>query len=310
MKYPYVNNTIRVESENDNEVHIYNYITDCHLTLNKEDYEFLMKLDGNTDPYSLSDDKEYVDDIMAFLNSERLVRTGRFMASGLSVYCALWTPKKNGWLERHAPLLNKCILILAPICLFLGLWHYENTYIDTGNVFLLGFFFGIICGVILHELGHAIAALAYGVTVYEMGIGIHSLMPGAYTFLFRNKVLSILQRVQVNLAGLEMNALLAGIFLILSRMPYLHSFFLTGAIANGYMTALNLTGNVIVDGFEAMTDLLGITVKGKPSLKLRPKVHMKGIQKWAFYICMVSIFVTHLISVLLFVDVIVRAFFL
>ena len=310
MKYPYVSNTIRVESENENEVQIYNFITDYHLTLNREDYDFLMKLDGHTDPYSLSNDREYVEDFMEFLESERLIRTSRFLVALPSIYFALWSPKENGWLQKHAPFLNRCILILVPICLYLGIRHFKYGDLGSAPVYFSGFILGAICGIILHELGHAIAALAYKGTVYEMGIGIHSLMPGAYTFIDKNKSTSTLQCVQINLAGLEMNAIVTGIFLLLTRIPYCSSFFFAGAIANGYLMALNLTGNVLVDGFDAMTELLGVKIKGELSLKSRPKIHMKGIQEWAFYICMFSIFVTHFITAFMVVNVIVEELFL
>jgi hypothetical protein len=163
MKYPYVSNTIRVESENENEVQIYNFITDYHLTLNREDYDFLMKLDGNTDPYSLSNDREYVEDFMEFLESERLIRTSRFLVALPSIYFALWSPKENGWLQKHAPFLNRCILILVPICLYLGIRHFKYGDFGSAPVYFSGFILGAICGKNRAGLTLSIAKYAAGV---------------------------------------------------------------------------------------------------------------------------------------------------
>lgn len=307
MKYPYVSPSVRVSSLKDDKYLLYNYLTQYSMTLNKEDYEFLMRLDGKTDPYSLSADKEYADDLISYLDSERMIRKSRILVDSWNVFLTIWQVQNTGWLMEYAPILNMCIILLMPVTLFLGFHFGAVDFAAWGHMPIAGMVCGLLCGTFFHEMGHGIATLAYGGSVYEFGIGLTHLLPMAYTFIDVESVPSRVKQVQIMLAGVEMNVNLTGIFLLLSSISSFSSFFMAAAMINLYLACINLVGNVMVDGFDVVMRLLGIRIQGDISLKsllTTPDIRLKGIHRWAFYICMACVLLTHIMSILVFIGII------
>lgn len=300
MKYPFVSNTIEVISETEDKYKLYNSLTEIELVMDKDDYDFMMKLDGKTDPYSLSDDSEYVTDFLTYLDSERLIRNGRVLTDSFMTLIAIWWPKEENWLQQHSVILNRLLMCMAPICLFLGI--QLAVYSAGSEMFfriLGGITLGVIVGVFFHEIGHGIAVLAYGGKVYEFGIGIQYCLPMAYTLMDTSKIHSRAKKAQVLFAGIEMNFMLTGIFLMLTRI---HSSVIlqTAAFINTILAVYNLNGNVVVDGFGIIMELLGVKIAGEVKLKSLmsvPKVSLKGIHKLAFYLCMIFVFFAHLLTI-------------
>ncbi len=311
MKYPVVSNMVSVVSKEDDTYHLYNNLTDISLVMDAEDYAFFIKLDGKTDPYSISPYREDVAEFLDYLYSERLIRSHRFETDSLLFLFSIWTPKTKGWLEKNASILNDCLIYMAPTSLLFGILLWETSTDFSIVSGWMGWILGTVIGVFFHEIGHCIAVLAYGGKVYEIGLGIAYLMPLAYTAMDANRIRGRLKRIQVSLAGLEMNILLIGIFMMLSRIH--PSFALeTAAMTNVFLVVMNLVGNVVVDGFDVIVDLLGIKIEGELSFKSLfslPDVSLKGIQKWAFYINMIAVIITHMISVLLILSTIWEVLF-
>ena len=313
MKYPFVSNAIKVVSKTDNEYKLYHCLTEIELVMDKDDYDFMMKLDGVTDPYSLSEDEEYVTDFLAYLESERIIRDGRVLTDSFLALVALWWPKEENWLKKNAPMLNRLLICMSPLCFFLGIYIAVFTAgSDTSFLIWKGIALGLILGVFFHEIGHGIAALAYGGKVFEFGVGIRYCFPMAYTLMDTTRIHSRAKRAQILLAGVEMNFLLAGILLMLTRI---HSSFILqmAAFFNVVLAIYNLSGSVMVDGFGIIMELLGVKVIGEVKLKSLlslPKVSLKGIHKWAFYLSMIIVFFVHLLSIYTFISPWLEGWFL
>ena len=180
--------------------------------------EFLMKLDGKTDPYSISPiDYSGTKKLLRDLLHDGVLRTG--CSTKVERYdCNTWYTVRGTRVERAvACLVNFILLFFAMPTLAIGFYmvhRFVDVSSDVSSYGFAGIFLGQILGVLpaffLHELGHFCAALSYRVPVYELGI-IDNVL-GAYTLIneaaLREKGRFV--SFQVDAAGLEMNALLAG----------------------------------------------------------------------------------------------------
>ena len=85
------------------------------------------------------------------------------------------------------------------------------------------------------------------------------------------------------------------------------------AFFNVVLAIYNLSGSVMVDGFGIIMELLGVKVIGEVKLKSLlslPKVSLKGIHKWAFYLSMIIVFFVHLLSIYTFISPWLEGWFL
>ena len=172
----------------------------------------------------------------------------------------LWVPQKTAKLKRNATILNWLLFISWLPVFLLGIHLYSsNEPIWIDDHFILGMILGLVSGIVLHELGHFIAALSSNKSeVYELGIGLKFLLPCAYNLIDCEKA-SRTDKIQIYAAGCEMNALLSGIFLMLATVwdTFASAFFMA-AILNISMVALNM---ILITGFDGMilfSQLLGI----------------------------------------------------
>jgi len=160
-----------------------------------------------------------------------------------------------------AYLSNSLLLISWLPVLITGIVLFaRNLEIIEFDLLWTGYFIGLICGVLFHEFGHAFAGISYGAKVFEMGVMLmYRILPGAYVLLDVSTVKKRLQRIQINAAGVEMNFLLCGIFLVLGVVnPLLGGMFLNAAICNAFLGALNLTFIKGLDGAAILSNLLGV----------------------------------------------------
>lgn len=105
--------------------------------------------------------------------------------------------------------------------LVIGIVSFLNSDMKISNfiVFILGFIMGSAIGCLLHEvLGHGVATLgAKGGKLFEVGVMVDNFFPGFYVFSDTDTIKNKFLRVQTHAAGLEINYLLVGIFLILTN---------------------------------------------------------------------------------------------
>lgn len=118
----------------------------------------------------------------------------------------------------------------------------------------------ILSSVLLHEIGHLVAGLNYGYRFSELGVLLFGIIPiGAYVAYIENKAAKSLQKIQFSLAGIEMDLLVAGICMILSKSSYsLSSTFIVAAIINIILAASNLLPASGLDGESALSALFGV----------------------------------------------------
>lgn len=223
------------------------------------------------------------------LREHDLLRYGRSLDAGSGAHYTLWFIKRNPLLIKVARLWN-CSLMLSwlPVFIFGVLFFIRDLPIINTDCMWLGNILGIIFGALLHELGHAFAGLTYGARVFEIGIMINALLPGAYVLMDSQSVQSKMKRIQIYAAGVESNALFAGVCLLIAcAIPYAGAFLLNAAIGNIILALVNITFGGGLDGASILSELLGIenlvedTKKVVLNRRIRRKLRSKGMPGYA-----------------------------
>lgn len=260
MKYPRIANYLVFSPKGRGQY----TVRDC---LNEEEYtfgsliaRFAGRLDGKTDPYRIIPglERETVERMLFCLEEHGLLREGRVLTSSFAtVLVTLLIPKWSPASRAFARVFNTLLKWLwlpvpaAGVLLFLRLLPDLN-----GGGILAGTLLGLALGIPLHELGHAFACIAGGGRVFEMGVMTQFLLPGAYVLLDMEEIKNRFHRAQVHAAGVEMNFLLAGIFLLLTCFGWQGTTFFSAAINNLVLAVFNLTLAQGLDGMGILSELL------------------------------------------------------
>lgn len=279
MKYPVLGEWIKFEKINEDSYLVDNYAFDDVFELPAEYVEFALKLDGKTDPHKVDSrySRRQVREILSTLETFQVIRDKRFLSKSIfSVMVTLWRPRMSDGLRTFSYIINSLLMISWLPVLLLSGYHFTEVLPDmSSDGIILGTIAGLLLGVFMHEMGHMLASLAYGGTVYEVGAMMWFLLPGAYVLLDERNIKNRMQRAQIYAAGVEMNFLISGISIFLgTELEEWSGFFFIIAINNIIMGCLNL---VFVNGFDGaavMGELLGINRLGntaKEVLKSRRK---------------------------------------
>lgn len=261
--YPKISNCLIYKKHDMYSVEVTDYFTDEVYLVELEEAKYMKKLDGKTHPYDIETNltEEEIDCLIAELDNCGLLKESNKIAGGGTAMRTIWEPKWTIKLRIIAFLCNNLLMILWLPVLIIGIIVFKNNWLSIdfemtwlGNIIGLGF------GIVLHEFGHAFAGASYGARVFEMGVlRMYYIIPGAYVILDDKTVKNRLKRVQINAAGVEMNLFLVGVFLILGAIfGNLGGMFLTAAIQNAFLAALNLTLIKGLDGMAIVSELLGI----------------------------------------------------
>ena len=284
------------------------YKLDCYTAW------FASKLDGKTDPYKIDRRLSYddVDELLDELDDMDLLRCRRILARDFAeIYLTLWIPRESISFRIAAFIINKLLLFLWLPVFVLSLFYFFDSSVNINDEYLLlGYFIGLIAGLIIHESGHMFACLAYGGQVFEMGVFIKGIFPGAYTQTNSSNLKKRMQRVQISAAGIEANFLLAGIALFLATLSkMLCGFFFEFAVANVFLAALNLLLVDGIDGMAIMGELLGIddladkTKMIKNNKSKKRKIASKGITgKLSVAVCYIISFVKMAIPIIILIN--------
>lgn len=243
-----------------------------HLTDLKENRRFkvdpryeglLRRLDGRTSPArsapELSKDERAF--LLENLKRNHLARQHPALSAEFpSLYFTIPLPRPGAAGRGAACICNNVLLKLWLPSLLLALWSlYSCPPVLLDNLMWPGSIGGLLVGLLLHELAHAWACLAYGGTVSACGLTLFCLLPGAFVELDTGSVRHPLQRAQIFAAGAEMNLLLCAFFLLLSGCsPVLGTPCLCAAISNGMMALLNLTLTSGLDGSRILSALMDV----------------------------------------------------
>lgn len=263
MRYPKWNNYCTVKKKDD-KVEITNHLLEKSYYLPIEIVRWGRKLDGRTNPYSIDKtlSRVSVRNRLKILKDFGCIRKSRVLlkTTGTLLY-SLYIPQRITISMRlFAWFYNKALQISFLPMLVFGIYYFSTHFNYGDGGMYIGMIFGVIIGLLLHEVSHACAALACpGGKFFEIGVGVLSFMPVGYALIDVKQVKSRFQRVQVNLAGIETNIFLCGLFLFLSGFCgdiYCEAFW-GAAIQNGLLGLFNIVFSKGVDGANAISELLG-----------------------------------------------------
>lgn len=277
MGYPQFVNWAKIRKKENGGYLLKDYLYGDEYSISREEVNFTLQLDGKTDPYEIDTEmsREEVTKTLEALDELGFLREGRFISKSLSdIIYTLWIPRITKKFRIAAKIINALLRVLWLPVAVISLITVSNAEIDYDFIqFMTGLVLGTLAGMVLHEFGHMFACLAYGGNVFEAGVLLKWLMPGAYVMIDTSTIKVRMHRIQVNAAGIEMNILLAGIFGIIACCVYDYSSFFAGvAINNVILGLMNLILISNLDGMNIMSELLGIenfVEKAKKALKSR-----------------------------------------
>jgi len=257
-----------------------NCLTEEETVLTERQARYLLKLNGDRDPmkikgYSREECMEYYS---IFEDLFFIREPGRHIETDAEKLYTLYVPEKKRTRSAVPKILNFLLMVSCVPMFVFGLYRM----LDCGGTicdghFLAGYLGGMLSGMILHEAGHAVSCLGYHGRWLEAGILQSFLFPGAYVLLDMSEVKDRLKKVQINLAGVEMNLLLAGVLLFIlsytdTRSPLYEwtGAMLYAVFQNVFLVFINLTFMEGLDGEHVISLLLG----DKPVVK-NAKMHLK-----------------------------------
>lgn len=170
-----------------------------------------------------------------------------------------------------------------------------------------------ILSVALHELGHAFAVKSYGYEVHYMGVGWYWLSPVAFTDT-SDMWLSSKRgpRILVNLAGVLMDSLVAGVCALLILVianPYVQAFLWLFALYT-YINAFRMLSPLQeLDGYYVLMDMVDKPhlrhsavvwlIRGFPKALRNPKLFQKNMPEvWYWIACLIFLFFVTILTLL------------
>lgn len=311
MKYPMLANYLIFEENQDGTYTVIDRLKCYQFEATREEVAFVMQLDGKTNPVSivhrmdcgLTDTDAY--EIIDSFDEMGVIRHNRILekTSGMVHYSLFIIRNHTDKLRTGARAFNFLLRIFWLPVLVLGLCFYIASDFTNEKPLLavLGGLIGLIIGSSLHELSHAATCHGFGGTVLEFGVHITHFLPGAYVLMNDDNVTSVKKRIQISAAGIEMEFLLAGIFLILATQIGIVSSFTFGfALASAASGVFNC---LLIDGSDGTTilqylletdDIFAKTKKIVRSKQLKHRMRQNGISG------NVAIILCYIISVLHF----------
>lgn len=253
-------------------------------------WDALFQADG-THPLSLPDEGQL---LLPQLKQCGLVRTSRFVRDPNSTFnrfilFPIGSRQKNRRLFRT---MNAFLPVVSLLLFVLGvsLMLIRQPYI--GYDFNWWFYIGLaLFSVVLHEIGHLVAGLAYDYEISDIGVLLLGVVPmGAYVAHEAREDATKAQKIQFSLAGIEVNLLLAGGFL-LAAMLYtpLSLPLVSAANMNVLLAGINLLPTFGLDGENALSAALGVdnisgmAKKWLRSKKRRQKLFRSGLPGYACF---------------------------
>ena len=259
MKYPMLSNCL-VFTPLDNGLY---EVRDCRdetrVTMSAHVVRFARKLNGKRDPYRImpQQDRAETNRILALLDSLNMLRYSRILSEGGLHLLTLWFIRPGRRMQLSAKVWNTALNLLWLPLLLTGLWlFWHSPAAGTASFSVAGSLAGLIIGLFLHEVGHMMATLAWGGRVFEIGVMLLYVLPGAYCM--SENLTSRKARIQVNAAGIKTNFLLGGLFLTLSAvLPGVSSVLFPAVLHNLFMGFMNLVFFRGLDGASLIENDLG-----------------------------------------------------
>ncbi len=223
-------------------------------------WKALLQADG-TRPLNLPDNGRKV---LPGLKKHGFVRTSRFVRDDDSVFNRLILFPVGNRIRNGSPVLkaiNGALPLVSVLFFAISVFLMKNRGADTGYQFNRWIFYSLLaCSVMLHEAGHMIAALAYGYRITDTGILLLGIIPvGAYVAHEDREDATKAERIQLALAGVEADLLIAGICLLLAmRYDRLALTMTFAANFNVVLAGINLLPAPGLDGESALSAACGV----------------------------------------------------
>ena len=229
--------------------------------ISEELYHILSRANGTFDFYQWDMPREYIDRVIRQLKKRRIITTSRlqpdFPFSRLVLF--LFGERVEflcgpcSWLNRVLPYL--CVFLFC-----MGVPSFPDAVGRFSIVSLLPAILLLLLSMALHEAGHMCAILAYGGQIADAGLLLLGILPvGAY---IGNTVPPNDRRshkIQISLAGVEVNLGLTGLFTLLSGLSgAAGQTFAVAAVWNLSLALVNLLPTAGLDGEQALSALLGL----------------------------------------------------
>ncbi len=269
-KYKALANYVTLRRRKDGVIVAHNALIDEEIDITEREARYLTRLNGNRNPMEINgfSYEECCRYYRLFDDMLMLRKPGRSQSEGFTLMYTLFIPKgqlkkTNSFIPK---ILNSLLYMSCVPVLVIGIISYVHSIYEINYAhILLGYIFGLLVGMFVHELSHVTACLAYKGSWLELGVMWSGLFPGAYVMLDTSKIKNKLQKAQINLAGVEMNLLLAGIFFMLasswsSQQSFIYEFsgaFYFAGFQNVFLALLNMTFFQGLDGEHTISDLLG-----------------------------------------------------
>lgn len=266
MAYPKINHYLVINRITREKYHVKNFVTEEEWEVSKFYVKFLKALDGKTNPYEFFSKQLRTDEIDDIL--EELAGEGFFdndegaTALGIgSVILPLWKPNITKIHRIIGALWNKILMFIWLPLLITGFYvflNYNWELVEKGYGTITGYALGLGLGLFLHELSHAFACIGYSSKnqFFEMGVMIHSFLPGAYVMIDYSEMRNRFKRAQINAAGIECNMALCGAFLCCLKLTIVDSTALIiAALLNLVLAIFNTTMISGIDGFGIFREI-------------------------------------------------------
>lgn len=219
-------------------------------------YHALMEADGT---HSLC----LEEDTIKYLKRQNLISTSRFVSEGnfkrRLILCFIGERARR--FRYPCRIINAMLPVVSLLffisSLLIGKWIVWE--IGDTNVLLYGIMF--VGSVFFHEIGHLIAAVAYDYTISEMGLLFWGPLPIAAYVAQKEEWDDVERRhqIQITLAGIEMNLLIAGICFFLSMFYYpLSGTAILVAYVNIIIAVINILPSPGLDGELALSAAFGV----------------------------------------------------
>ncbi len=278
MKYPYISNWISFRQISDDFYQVENHVLDTICLVSTEEMEFARKLDGKTDPWSIDDSYggTKTSGLLKRLSNLGVIRDGGFIHTESNGYLKTVIRTTNSHIKTvFSQLINMLLMVGFLPIMIIGACEYKqisSLSIQYGNlsgfekfvfdhhtlITWIIFLFALSLGAAVHEFSHATACRSYGGRVFEYGIAV-GIIPGFYTLMEDGAIKKRYQKIQVLLAGIESNIILAGFFLLIAGLfPNLRIFFALGANVNMLFALANTLAVGGSDGMKVIMLLIGM----------------------------------------------------
>lgn len=233
------------------------------FAIGEDIYQALLLADGRG-PLALPPElSASYDDILQELILDGLLQTSRFIRSEdrFNRFVLFMIPERTPNIASFCRGIQLTLPIAAPLLLAEGLL-LQFFYPATGGAFVLPLHYALFfLSLFLHEIGHLAAGLAYGYPLRDLSILFFGYFAIGACVAYQPEEVphSPKEEIQFSLAGVEVNLLLAGIFLLLSLLvPALGETFREASLVNILLFSVNILPASHLDGEAALSALLGV----------------------------------------------------